>query len=113
VLRHPIVRLLLAALCGAAAAFALLGVVRLVNPGDGFERTTAATGYGWLLPILLGIVCVVLVRLLMRESPERMVASTPDSRVCRVCGGKVLDSWRLCPHCGESLTEQDPEAVTD
>ena len=111
-LRNPRVRLVIAAVAGAAGALALLGLLDAVNAGSGFERTTAATAFGWMLPILLGFVCVMLVRALITTGRDQRPSTASRTRRCAACGGSVLDSWRLCPHCGEPLGDEEPEAVT-
>lgn len=104
--RSPYIRLAVAALLGALAAAAVIGVLVLVNADAGFSGCTATTGLGWLVPIIAGLVIAWVAFALMSDRP---IGSTEESAPavqtrCADCGGIIRGDWRLCPHCGTRLS---------
>ncbi|HSK46865.1 MAG TPA: hypothetical protein VLA05_02540 [Coriobacteriia bacterium] len=87
-------------------ALGLLAFIDLANAGQGFIHTTAATSYGWIIPIVAGgVIGLVALALLAGEDAPAHSAMHPSSCKCSQCGGTVLGEWRLCPHCGARLSE--------
>ncbi len=108
VLRHPLVRLAIAAALGATAAVVLLGALSWLNSGDGFTGATAATSFGWLVPIgAIALGGVLAFSLYSLRSPKQTEPDALGMCRCSRCGGTVLGEWRLCPHCGVSLSDPD------
>lgn len=92
-------RILAAVLGGIAAAGALLVLLFVVDAGQGFTHCTAATGFGWLLPVLTGVLVAGASGVLLRQERSESPAP-PEDRRCETCGKPVLESWRMCPYCG-------------
>lgn len=92
-------RILAAVLGGIAAAGALLVLLFVVNAGEGFAHCTAATGFGWLLPVLTGLLVAAASGALLRQDRSDP-PGLPADRRCEECGKPVLESWRMCPYCG-------------
>ena len=109
-MRNPILRLVLSALAGAALALALLAVLDLLDRDAGFAGSTAASTFGWVLPIMLGAIGVALARSLIQGRRVDSEAFAGHSCNCAACGGSVLVDWRLCPHCGEPLSTEESKA---
>lgn len=103
--QRPLARLVAASLAGALSALALLGVLYLLNPGVGFAQTTIATRFGWVLPLISGLIAIMLGwgLLVGVRSSRQSDGRAPDGR-CPSCGGPVRGEWRLCPHCGERIS---------
>lgn len=110
--RKPVVRFVAAVAAGLAVGAALLAVIIVVNAGADFAGSTAATRYGWAIPIVTGlVVAAVAWALLSSESPDPEFENLRvASSACRQCGQPVLAEWRLCPYCG-SLTAEDQPTV--
>lgn len=84
-----------------AAALLLVVVVTLANGPGGFSQSTAATAFGWTVPLIAGTLVGVTAWLLLSRSPS--ARHTANSRRCDACGANVQSQWRLCPHCGAIL----------
>ena len=114
-LQSRAVRWALAVLGALAFAGILLALLVLINSGWGFIGCTGLTPFGWIIPLVAGIVLGLVVMLLMEheeqndqdgQSPARLRATT-----CASCNGPVIDEWRLCPHCGAMRTcDVEPQA---
>lgn len=104
--RSAIIRIALAALTGAAAASMVLGLLVVVNAGDGFARCTATTGAGWLVPLVAVAAIAGAARVLL-SGPRPSHPANAHQRIvaCPRCAGEVRGDWRLCPHCGERLEQ--------
>jgi ribosomal protein L32 len=64
------------------------------------------------LPVGIIALIVVGVILLVRSSKKsKTVESATAPLVCSECGEEVLPNWKVCPHCGHVLKdEQDEES---
>lgn len=99
--RSPLIRFAAAGFAGALAAASIIGILVLVNAEEGFSKCTAATGFGWIVPIIAGVVVAALSFALLRDRPRDQIQRTaPGQACCSVCGGIIRGDWRLCPHCG-------------
>jgi hypothetical protein len=108
---RPVIRFVLAGIVGAFVALVLLALVYVGNAEGGFENTTAATGMGWLVPVLAGGVTAALAWALLASSRKSDETSELSPRgECTQCGGSILGDWRLCPHCGALLPPGDSSA---
>jgi len=91
---------------GVLAALALLALLDALNSGQGFGNTPAATTFGWMIPLVAGVVmAVVAVALLASGSSRDSEKGHNEACACSECGGTVRGEWRLCPHCGARLAE--------
>lgn len=107
--RSPLIRFVAAGLTGALAAASIIGVLLIVNAGDGFARCTATTGIGKALPILAGAVIAALAFALLRDKPiDSESPYTSTQACCAACGGIIRGDWRLCPHCGTRVADAVP-----
>lgn len=92
-------------------ALVLLGALALLNANDGFDGTSAATAFGWLVPlgavVLTGVLAASLYSI---RSPGPSEHEGFGVCRCSQCGGTVLGEWRLCPHCGTALGDADSAA---
>jgi hypothetical protein len=62
------------------------------------------------LPVGVIALIVVGVILLVRSSKKTKVSvNTSEPLVCPECGAEVLSDWNVCPHCGQSLAEENEE----
>ena len=112
-MRVPFSRIVIAVLAGLALTGAVVTLLVVVNAGEGFTRCSASGAFGWTLPILAGLAIGVLVWLLhlgSRHHHEPSVSSHATAR-CDSCGSAMMESWRLCPYCGD-LIEESPSAHT-
>ncbi len=81
-------------------------VARLVGPEAELHSTIAAS-LGWIPPVAAGLVIGVAVLLLgSGRSRDRSVGPDLQTRSCTECGQDVGQDWRLCPHCGARLDDQ-------
>lgn len=106
-LRSPVIRLLAAAAAGIVTALALLALLQLINGGAGFARTTAATAFGWAIPIVACGVGVALGWALLRPAGRSHDATPTVQCRCPQCNGPVQGTWRLCPHCGAIIADEE------
>lgn len=91
----------LIAAAGAALVF-VVAVVVLTNGAKGIAGSTAASAFGWVVPLLAAtLVGITAVALLHGGTTSR---SKTVERRCEACGASVQPQWRLCPHCGALLT---------
>lgn len=108
--RRPIVRFVAAVAAGLAVGAALLAVIIVVNAGADFDGSTAATRFGWAIPILTGLVVAGVAWALL--SSETVDSASDEMRtassVCYQCGKPLLSEWRLCPYCGSLKTDEEP-----
>lgn len=93
------------ALGSLAGAGLVLLALSFVNGGDGFAFCTATARFGWVVPLIAGLVIGGVSLLLLdggsRREPEQ--ARELGARSCMSCGSSVIDEWRMCPDCGELL----------
>lgn len=90
-----------------ALAFAgiLLALLVLINSDWGFIGCTSFTPFGWIIPLVAGIVLGLVVMLLMEnEEHDDEDPHSLRSTSCMSCGRPVIAEWRLCPHCGAMRT---------
>lgn len=82
----------------------MLGALSLVNGSHGFRACTATTAFGWIVPLLAGLVIGGVSAVLLHGSgPDYANRRTLRSSQCPACGSPVIDEWRLCPNCGTFL----------
>lgn len=96
-----------------AGAILMLATISLINGSEGFAFCTAAGRFGWMLPLIAGLVIggVSLSLLSTEMPPDRGIRGFPDVIfACPGCGGAVADDWRLCPSCGRMLGDGDPSS---
>jgi len=106
-----LIRLAIAAALGATAALLLLGVLSFLNSGGGFAAATAATPLGWLVPLgAIALSGALAFSLYSLRSPMQTESESRGVCRCTKCGGTVMGEWRLCPHCGVSLSDPDSTA---
>jgi hypothetical protein len=104
--RRPLIRLAAAAVFGGLFALGLLAFLLAVNPGQGFARCTATTGLGWLVPLVSGLTVAMLSAVLLTGRSRSYGDDVGIKCRCSACQGRVLDGWRLCPHCGALLDSE-------
>lgn len=82
--------------------------------GPGTMGPGAMGGFGilsWLLICLvpLGLLALLVVGVvwLLGTSRGTQASSTPARETCPSCGQPIQSNWRVCPHCGTSLQEDD------
>lgn len=95
----------------AAGAVLMAAILSLVNGESGFAFTTATGRFGWLVPLVAGLVIgLVSLSLLAERGPSGSDASPvwDSGAVCDACGSPVTEAWRLCPSCGHILNRDDP-----
>jgi hypothetical protein len=99
--------MLVAAVVGGLSAVGLVAFLNFVNGQEGYVACTIASGPGWLVPLLTGVGIAGIVWSRLRTQGDvrggRRVSLTQCH--CGTCGGRVLEDWRLCPHCGASLAD--------
>jgi hypothetical protein len=87
-----------------ALAFALFGVLWMVNEGHSFAQCSGLLGWGWSVPLLASFVIGGVVWFLSTQSPRpRGVSQEVETGECPECDASVLPTWRLCPACGTRL----------
>lgn len=103
---RPVLQKLIVAAAGgfAAAGLVLIGLLALDFVGSG--RSTVLMGTGWMLPLLAGALTGVVAWMLVRGSAREGESCGwhHTGTTCPSCGGSVRADWRLCPHCGNRLT---------
>ncbi len=93
------------AAAGALALLALWGPQARVG-------TCAAAAGGWFIVLAAALIIAGAGWLLVRHGRSDSLGSNGslEGHACPSCGRFVLDSWRICPHCGRSL-DQDEDSV--
>lgn len=90
----------------AAGGVLMVAVLSLVNGESGFAFCTATGRFGWLVPLVAGLVIGAVSLSLLAEddpvSPDEMRVWDSGFR-CDECGSAVVEAWRLCPSCGHIL----------
>lgn len=109
-MRVPFARIFAAVLRGLAIIGAVAALLVVVNAGDGFTLCSATGAFGWTLPIVGGAAVGGLAwtlhhggHLRARSKPMRATAR------CNSCGSAMMESWRLCPYCGDLIENLPPE----
>ncbi len=97
-----------------ATAGVVFALVVLVNAECGFVVCSGFSPYGWVIPLVAGVVLGSVVMLLLNQTDDSEEEGPEfHTTTCTACGGTILDEWRLCPHCGQ-VRDDDMEtsAVT-
>jgi len=109
-MRVPLARIVAVVLGGLVVTGAIVGLLVAANGGAGLSHCTVTGAFGWTLPLIAGIAIGALAWVLhrggrasTRSEPQRATAR------CDSCGSALMESWRLCPYCGE-LIENVPTA---
>jgi hypothetical protein len=83
----------------------VVALVAVFNQGFDVTGCTAATPFGWLIPLVSAGVIGGVAWLLLPQSPRGSNSSDDYRSVdCTSCGRTVLTDWRLCPYCGAALS---------
>jgi hypothetical protein len=72
----------------------------LLNSGCGLAGCTAASSWGWTIPLLAGIVAGGVAWLLLADDRKGASGGSRFSAECSGCGRAVSGEWRMCPYCG-------------
>jgi len=103
-------------LAGVAAGGVLMAaVLSLVNGSEGFAFCTATGRFGWLVPLVAGLVIGAVSLSLLADPDVDQATLRADSRSglsCSSCGGTVIEGSRLCPSCG-CMIDRDCAVVRD
>lgn len=107
-MRVPFARLFALVLGGLAVIGAVAALLVVANAGDGFTRCSVTGSFGWTLPLVAGAAIGTLAWMLQRDTrtSDRTQPTRATAR-CGSCGSAMMESWRLCPYCGD-LTEDLP-----
>lgn len=106
-------RLVLVMLGGAFVAAAALALVLLLNQGLSLAGCTAATPFGWIVPLVSVVVIGAAAWVLLAQAEKRPEdAARFASIACPTCGRLMLAEWRMCPYCGRAPSERDDAAST-
>lgn len=91
-------------------AFALA----LINGDEGFAFCTATGRYGWLVPLVAGLVIGAVSLSLVGDSGGHAESATSFGAAasCTACGASVMEGSRICPSCGH-VPEREPHAPGD
>lgn len=102
-------RTVLAVLIGVALIGLLAGSLTLANGALGFSSCSGAVGYGWITPVLAGVIIGIVLWLLSGVTPKSKYNDDPIGEerevFCASCGDAVMSDWRLCPSCGNRLDD--------
>jgi hypothetical protein len=97
---------LLAAVAGVVAVVAVLfGLLVAINADWGFSGCTGTSVFGWVLPIVAGLLIGGVAWFLLFSAPN-YTASGEERRhsvPCPSCTKAVMTGWRMCPYCGRVL----------
>lgn len=109
-MRVPLARIVALVLGGLVVIGAIAGLLVAANDGAGLSSCGVTSAFGWTLPLIAGIAIGVLAWVLHRggRSSTRSEPQRATAR-CDSCGSALMESWRLCPYCGE-LIENLPAA---
>ena len=100
-----VMRFVLVVVGSLAAAGVLLALLLLINSDCGFVGCSGLMPYGWIIPLVAGVVLGLVVMLLMNQDDAASEDSSEmRSTACSACGEMIIDDWRLCPHCGQMRT---------
>jgi len=104
--RATVQRIVLALAGVAAGAALMVAVLSLVNGDAGFAFCTATGRFGWLVPLVAGLV-IGAVSLSLLSDPEGHSAlferDAAPQTMCASCGSPVIEGSRLCPSCGRLI----------
>ncbi len=96
----------IAALTGVLASWSLLFLISYfngpyVNSRKEIARAIGLSQLGWLGPVLILIVVLLLVAYLTRLSAVSAEEQFDAEQVrCTACGQEIAHDWKLCPFCG-------------
>ena len=109
-MRVPLARIVAVVLGGLAVTGAVAGLLVAANAGVGLYRCDVTSAFGWTLPLIAGVTIGVLAWML-HHGGRASAQSEPQHATarCDSCGSALMESWRLCPYCGE-LIENLPTA---
>ncbi len=98
-------RLLAAAAGVIAVVTVLFGLLVAINADWGFSGCTGTSVFGWVLPILAGLLIggVAWFLLLSATNYGAGKGDRPHSVPCPSCTKAVMTGWRMCPYCGRIL----------
>ena len=90
---------------GLAFSGILLALLVLLNADCGFVGCTGTTPWGWIVPLVAGVVLGLVVVLLLdgEDLTDESKSRELKSSSCASCGSAIIDEWRMCPDCGELL----------
>jgi hypothetical protein len=105
-MKHPIGRVVAAALGGVAAVMALTALVIAVSVAG-----SKPIGPGWVVPLVVGGTVGLLSWLLLSTAPALPDSSDKKAAaLCPKCGSEVFEDWRICPYCGGTKAPAGAEA---
>ena len=105
--RSHVTRVMLAVV-GALLTAGTLALAFTGTLGKGKLSMTWA-GIEWALPLVAGAAVGVLAwTFLVERAQPRQETPKRIELACPSCGRPILESWRLCPHCGALISEVSP-----
>jgi hypothetical protein len=110
--RSDIRQFVLTILGAAAGIVLLLGFFLLAYNAQSLGGATAASPFGWTVPLASLFVIVGVTWLLLSQTPKDPGTGPWLYAPCPSCGRSVMRDWRLCPYCGEVLERQESEQAT-
>ena len=109
-MRVPFTRIVAVVLSGLAVIGVLAVFLVVANAGAGFTLSSVAGAFGWILPIVAGVAVGGLAWSLHRGGRLRARSKpTLATARCDSCGSAMMESWRLCPYCGDLIENLPPE----
>jgi hypothetical protein len=110
--RKSVKRLALVVAGGFVATGSILAAVTFI--GEMYVTGSATAAYGWIIPIITGAVIGLVAFLLLDADPvERKPPVEIRSTACSECGAEINDDWRMCPHCGTMLEDEEKASRRD
>jgi len=104
--RAAIHRIVIALAGVAAGAVLMAAILSLVNGESGFAFCTATGRFGWVVPLVAGLVIGAVSLSLLSEPTGPTALFDADSApgaTCSTCGNPVIEGSRLCPSCGRMI----------